>query len=255
MVIIESRYSILQKIIYTINLNNFTFFIFLFFAQIAFGQTTDFNRVIPPEGQSPRLFEDQLVQWAWYNSPSNQIYKQQLEIAAKRKNLTWWELLDASATFNLNEIHLSGDASSSNNLFFPKYNFGLSLNIGAIAAQPTRKKIAEAEMKIIELEEQQQMIKVRADVLQRYQDYELAVEILRSKTQAAEEAESVYTLVLEQFENDKADFKDFTAASTSFHGANESKAIAQTEVNKAKIALEELIGFSWDKAVKRRRKK
>lgn len=214
----------------------------------------DFSRVIPPEGQSPRTFEDQLVQWAWYNSPQNAIFKEQIEIAAQRKKITWWELLDAKANFNLNESHLS-PAVANENLFFPIYNFSLGVNLGAILSRPARTKIAEQERKIIELEEQQQKLKIRATILQLYQQHELAVEILKFKTQAAEEAESVYTLVLEQFQNDKVDFKDFTAASVNHHGANEAKAIAQTELNKIEIGLEELIGIPWDKAVKRRRKK
>lgn len=218
----------------------------------------DFSRVVPPEGQTPRTFEDQLVQWAWFNSPGNLVYKRQIEIAAKKVKMTWWEWLkDANATFNLNEIHFTQATSTTelNNLFFPRYNFGLNFNLGEIVSRPGRTKIAKEEMKIVELEEQQQMLKVRSEVLQRYQDYELSLEIYKFKTQAAEEAESVYTLVLEQFENDKVDFKDFTAASSNFHGANEAKAMAKTQVTKTKIALEELIGIPWDKAVKRRRKR
>jgi len=227
----------------------------LLFVQFSFGQDMDFSRVVPPEGQSARTFEDQLVQWAWYNSPGNAIYKEQLAIAAQRKKLTWWELLDANATFNLNESHLTTSTAVNENLFFPIYNFSLGVNLGAILSRPARTKIAEQEAKIIELEENQQKLKVRAEVLLRYQDHELAVAVLKSKTQAAEEAESVYTLVKEQFQSDKVDFKDFTAASANFYGAKEATAIAQSNVNKAKISLEELIGIPWDKAIKRRRKK
>ena len=215
----------------------------------------DFSRVIPPEGQTPRIFKDWLVQKAWYNSPANAIYKEQLEIAAKRQNLTWWELLDANATFNLNETHLNSSVIENNNLFYPIYNFSLTLNLSNILSRKAKAEIAKAEGNIVKLEEQQQMLKVRADVLSRYEDYELAVAVFKSKTQAAEEAESVYTLVLEQFQNDKVNFKDFTAASANYHGANESKVIAQTNVNKTKIALEELIGIPWEKAVKRRKKR
>ncbi len=215
----------------------------------------DFSRVITPQDQSPRTFEDQLVQWAWYNSPGNAIYKEQIEIAAKKKSLTWWELLDANVSFNLNEGNFIQDSVIRNNLFYPKYNFGITFNLGAIASRPARSKIAESELKIAEYEEQQQKLRVRAEVLQRYEDYELSLKVLKSKTTAAEEGESIYTLVLEQFENDKVDFKDFSAASEVYHRANEAKAIAKTRVNKARIFIEELIGIPWEKAVKRRRER
>lgn len=231
----------------------------MLWTQLSIAQPIDNFRIIPPEGTTPRTFEEKLVQWAWLNSPGNLVYKEQLDIAAKKINLTWWELLDARATFNINEFHFGNggmdSTSLNNNLFFPKFNFGVNVNLGALFSRPARKKIAQAEKRIIELEEMQRMMVVKSAVLQRYQEYELALELLKSKTQAAEEAASVYTLVREQFENDKVDFRDFSAASASFHGANEAKAIAQTDVNKAKIVLEEYIGIPWDKAVKRRRKK
>lgn len=214
----------------------------------------DFSRIVPPEGQTPRTFEDKLVQWAWYNCPENLIFKEEIAIRAKKVNLTWWELLDATASFNLNEGNIQ-PTLTSDNLFFPRYNFGLTFNLGTILGMPAKKKIAEHELKIAELTESQKKLNVRGEVLRRYAEYELSVEILKYKTQAAEEAQSVYTLVLEQFEDDKVDFKDFTAASTNFHGANEAKAIAQANVQKAKISLEEMIGIPWEKAVKRRKKK
>ena len=160
--------------------------------QLAVAQPVDNYRIIPPEGTTPRTFEEKLVQWAWYNSSGNLVYKEQLEIAAKRINLTWWELLDARATFNINELQLRNDSINNTNLFFPKFNFGINLNLGAIFSRPARKKIAEAEKRIIQLEEQQRMMQVKSIVLQRYEDYELALELYKSKTQAAEEAESVY---------------------------------------------------------------
>jgi len=234
-------------------LEKYILIFFLFLGHFSFAQDMDFSRVVTPQDQSPRTFEDQLVQWAWFNSPGNAIFKEQIEIAAKKKNLTWWELLDANVSFNLNEGNFIQDSIIRNNLFYPKYNFGLTFNLGAIASRPARTKIAEAEIRIAEFEEQQQKLRVRADVLQRYEDHELALQVLKSKTQAAEEGESIYTLVLEQFQNDKVDFKDFTAASSVYHTANEAKAVARTRVNKARISLEELIGIPWEKAVKRRR--
>ena len=60
----------------------------LLVSSLIFAQDMDFSRVIPPEGQTPRIFEDWLVQKAWYNSPANAIYKEQLVINAKRQNLT-----------------------------------------------------------------------------------------------------------------------------------------------------------------------
>ncbi|MEM1124533.1 MAG: TolC family protein, partial [Bacteroidota bacterium] len=156
--------------------------LFLLLGHLAVAQQPmDFSRVVPPEGQTPRTFEAQLVQWAWYNSPENAILKERLKIAAKKKNITWWELLDANASFNLNEGNLVRSAET-NNLFFPRYNLGVTFNLAAIATRPAQLKIADAEIKIAEYEEQQAKLNVRAEVLRRYEDHELAVEILKYKT-------------------------------------------------------------------------
>ena len=217
-------------------------------------QAMDFSRVITPQGQTPREFEAYLVQLAWYNSPGNLVYKSQIEIAARKAKMTYWEWLkDANVSFNLNEGNLT-TTTGNENIFFPRYNFGLTLNLGAIASRPAQTRIAKEEMKIAQLEEQQKMLEVRAEVLKRYQDYELSIEVLKSKTQAVQEAETIYDLVLDLFENDKVDFKDFSAASKTKHDADEAQAVANANVKKTIIGLEELIGITWEKALKRRRK-
>lgn len=168
-------------------------------------QDMDFARVIPPSGTMPRVFEDYLVQLAWYNSPGNLIFKKQVDIAAQKAKLTYWEWLkDANVSFNLNEGNLSNSALADENIYFPRYNFGLTLNLGAIASRPTETRIAKEEIQIARLEEQQQMLAIRAEVLRRYQDYELAVTLLKSKTQAAQEAATVYSLVSDQFEMERS---------------------------------------------------
>ena len=230
-------------------------FLLLLVPLIGVGQDLDFSRVVPPQTTTPRTFEDQLVQWAWFNSPGNLVHKKRIEIAAQEVKLTWWEWLsDAQASFNLNEANFADtDSTLNNNLFFPRYNFGLTFNLGSIFSRPGQRKIAQHQLKIAELEEQQQMLEVRAEVLSRYEDYELALQILKSKTQAVESAEAVYTLVEERFQDDKVDFEDYNTVSNRYFAAQEALAVAQANVNKARIALEELIGLPWERAVQRRR--
>ncbi len=229
------------------------YFLFLFLPYILFAQHLDYSRIITPQGQMPYEFEAYIVQLAWYNSPGNQIYKHQIEIAARKVNKTYWEWLkDVTFSFNLNEGNLNKSVGNEN-LFFPRYNFGTSFNLGEALSRPSNTKIAQEELKMYQLEEQQKMMQVRAETLRRYEDYKLAVDILRSKTQAEQEAENVYQLVLELFQKDKVDFRDFNNASQVFHSTKEARLVAESDVKKAIIALEELIGISWEKALKRRK--
>jgi outer membrane protein TolC len=218
-------------------------------------QSMDFSRIVTPLEQAPRGFDAYLVQLAWYNSPGNLVYKRNIDIAAAKEKLTYWEWLkDAQVSFNLNEGNLVSNESTEN-IFFPRYNLGLSLNLGSIASRPTQTRIAKEEKKIAELEEQQQMLKVRREVLSRYEDYELAVEILKSKTNAAQEAEDAYNFISEKFKNGKVEFQDYNTASVSYHNANEALAEAKAQVKKSTLALEELIGIPWEKAMLRNKKK
>lgn len=237
-------------------MEKYTLIFFLFIAQLSYAQQgMDFSHVVTPEGQTPRQFEDYLVQLAWYNSPENLVFKREVDIRTIKTKQTYWEWLrDANVSLNLNEGNLTS-SEENENLFFPRYNLGITFNLGAIASRPGDTKIAKEELKIVQLEEQQKMLAVRANVLARYQDHELAVEILKSKTQAAQEASSLHTLISERFEDDKVDFKDFSAASKSKYSADEELAVAKTNVKKAVIALEEVIGIKWEKALKRRKKK
>ena len=229
------------------------YFLFFLIPLYSFAQNPDYNRIITPEGQTPYAFEDYIVQLAWYNSPGNQLYKHQIEIAAKKVNQTYWEWLkDVNLSFNLNEGNLSKNVGNEN-LFFPRYNFGVSFNLGELVSRPANTKIAQEEVKMSQLEEQQRMMEVRAETLRRYEDYKLAVDILKAKTLAEQESENVYQLVSDLFEKDKAGFKDFIDASQIYHGRKEARLIAESELEKTIIALEELIGISWDKALKRRK--
>ena len=226
----------------------------MFLGQLLFcQQKMDFSRVVAPYGQTPKAFEDYLVQLAWFNSPENLVYKEKIDIASNNAKISKWEWLDdVSVTFNFNEGNIGG--VDDGNIFFPRYNLGLALSPAAILARPNQSKIAQKEVLITELEEQQKMLEVRAEVLRRYEAYELAVEVLKLKTQAAEEAGNIYQLVSNQFEDGKVNFKDFTDASGFYHGANEEKAIAKSQLNTSIIALEELIGIPWEKALARKKK-
>ena len=112
---------------------------------------------------------DELVTAAWENYPENKKYDHQVKIAEKNVIRAGYSWLDnIYGTGNLNEFTLNPPSDFQGNLFFPRYNFGVRINLGTFVTVPAEKKIAKEELRIAELNRKQQKIMIRAEVLRRY---------------------------------------------------------------------------------------
>lgn len=231
----------------------FIYFLLLFPFSLLSGQQIDFDQIVIPEGQPPRNFEDCLVQLAWLNSPSNTVYRHRVNIAnydAEKSKREWLE--DILLTFNLNESHFGKKDSLSNNIFFPRYNLGATFNIGKFINRKYEVGKAKEEKLIAELEENQQKLAVRAEVLYRYENLKLAEELEIIRLEAKQDAEEVYILATEQFKRDKIDFQDYNTAIDHYHNAQAEHFKAKSEVHQSILALEQLIGVKWEKVLPKR---
>ncbi len=213
----------------------------------------DFDQVVLPEGQPARNFESHLIQLAWLNSPSNSVMRHRVNIAsfdADRSKREWLE--DIALTFNLNESHFGRKDSTANNIFFPRYNLGATFNLGKFINRKYNIGKANEELMITELEENQQKLGVRAEVLYRYEKLKLAEQLEKIRADAKQEAEQAYKLATERFKSDKISFEDYNTATEHFYNAQEAHFKAQSEVNQSILALEELIGIAWEKVLPKR---
>ena len=240
-------------------------------------QIADFNRVVQPVDMKSRDFKEYLVQLAWMNLPENHVYEEEIKIAEEELKITKKDWLkDLQLTFNLNEANISstsGGGTRTNtvttfetvddltttkretttiepvpeqtNVFFPRYNLGASFNIGTFATMKSRKKIKESAIEIAEHRLNNQKLAVRAEVLSRYQKLLLAVEILKTRTQIEQDAQSNFLLISQLYKTDEKSFEDYNEANTAYTTAMESRMKAETEVEIAKYDMEALIGISW----------
>lgn len=216
-------------------------------------QRTDFDQIVIPEGQPPRNFEDCLVQLAWLNSPGNTVMRHRVNITdfeVEKSKREWLE--DILLTFNLNESHFGRKDSLSNNIFFPRYNLGATFNLGKFINRKYDIGRSKEEKMIAELEENQQKLEVRGEVLYRYEKLKLAEEIEEIRLQAKQDAEEVYFLATEQFKKDKIDFQDYNNSIERYHNAQAEHFRAKSEVNQSILSLEQLIGVDWDKVLPKR---
>ncbi len=222
-------------------------------------QPIDFNKVVVPEGSRARTFEDYLVQLAWMNNPANKTFDEEIKIAAEEVSIQKWKWTDdLDAIFNYNESHFISDFYPNSRpddvttLFtvFPRFNFGARISLGTLINNPKEKKKAQYELKIVELERDQEKLAIRAKTLERYQNYLLANEILLTRKQAEEDSYQTYLLIKEKFRRGDAELDDHNSASTSYFNAKEKFISAKSDVKVAVIQLEEMIGIPFVDALK-----
>jgi outer membrane protein TolC len=78
----------------------------------------------------------------------------------------------------------------------------------------------------------------------------LAIETLKVRVKAEEDATNTYELANQRFKNADLDLEDLLRASESYNGAVENRLVAETEIELAKLGLEEMIGVKWEVAKK-----
>ncbi len=223
--------------------------IFTLIGVTAQSQTVDFNKIVIPEGQRPLNFEDYLVQLAWLNSPRRQILdferqKEQKDVDLKRSE--WMD--DVNFSFNINEVSLENVLAPDPNNFvlYPLYQFSAGVSLGSITNTKKEREREEFDVRISEMEANEYKMNIRAETLARYHKLLLSIETLKVRVKAEENAQNIYDFANERFRNADLELDDLLRASESYDTAVEKRIDAQTNIELAKLALEELIGVKWE---------
>lgn len=213
---------------------------------VSLAQQTDFDAVVQPVDVKARSFPEYLVQLAWLNHPESAIAQEEVKIEKDKASNTRKEWMrDVQTSFNLNEGNLRPN-SSDGNVFFPRYNFGLNLNLYNIVSQKTKNSIAKREIQQANHKVNGQKLGLRAETLQRYAKFKLAKELLKTRTLVEQEVYANYILIKQLYNTDEKTFEEYTLASGSYYEAQEARIQAQTELELARLGLEEIIGLKWE---------
>lgn len=233
-------------------LRSFVVFATTLFLLPSYGQQVDFNQVVVPPQNQANTFEDYLVQLAWVNRPNVRALKseqRQAELDIKGNKLNWTQAVGFN--FGFNRSAALTDPDSGENVFFPRVSIGASLNLNPILTMSTDVKIAKENLKIAEAAIDQEKLLIRRNVLELYQQYLLAKEVLKVRTNMEEDANATYQLMVELFRNKEVTFEDYNQSYTSYHTAIEGRLKAATDIQYSKLALEEWIGISLEEAENR----
>ncbi|MCC6725913.1 MAG: TolC family protein [Saprospiraceae bacterium] len=219
-----------------------------------FAQQFDYNTVVAPEGQRPASFEDYLVQLAYLNSPETKILAYEKTIEEKEVDLQRYDWQDdVKFGFNINEVSLANVLAKdkTNNLvLYPLYQLSAGVSLGSFTNSKRKRGIEEIDVMVKDMENNQHKMKIRAETLARYRKLLLSIETLKMRTMAEEDARNTHQVSQQRFKNADLDMEDMLRASEAYNNAQEKRLVAETDIQLAIIALEEMIGLKWEAAKK-----
>lgn len=224
------------------------FFVALFVSvtRLVAAQQTDYDAIIQPVDAKARDIAEYMVQLAWLNSPEGRIAESELlNSRSENKNTRKEWMRDVNASFNINESNLKG-ADTLGNVFFPRYNFGLTLNLYNILSQKEKNNIGKRRMDIAEERIHQRKREIRADALTAWANFRLAREIFKERSTVELDLNNNFILIQQLYKSDEATLEQYTTTSATYYEAREARIRAQTEVEIAKFKLEEIIGLRWE---------
>ncbi|MCB0528347.1 MAG: TolC family protein [Lewinellaceae bacterium] len=209
-------------------------------------QQTDFDFVVQPVEAKARDLKEYLIQLAWLNSPESAIAQEEVKKAHDEDKNTKKEWMrDVQATFNINEANLRG-VDSFGNVFFPRYNFGVSVNLFNIVSQKNKNKVSKREIQIAEHKVNQRKLEIRSETLSRYASFKFAREIVKTRTLAEQEIYTNYVLIQQLYKTDEKTFEEYITASSAYYQAQEARMKAENDAMLAQYRLEEIIGLKWE---------
>ena len=183
---------------------------------------------------------EKLITLAKSNYPKMKAYQQGVEIAnlgLKKAKLSYFEILNFSYLFNPTETQAALNPS-----FLTGYQFGLFMNIGAILQKPGLVKQARSELKVAQFEQDAYDLNLEAEVKKRYFTYIRQKVLLRLKSEALLDIESMLKEVRIKYESGTETLENYNKALVMYSENTAGKLTLESEVYIAQSSLEEIIG-------------
>ncbi len=220
-----------------------------------YSQQVDYNKIIPPPEATDMTFPERLVQLAWQNYAVNRAFDLEVvtaERGIKLARLGWWDLLSMQLNINSRTVQSIGDFSvpEDDNQFFPWYNVGINISPSKFFTIPAKIHLAEVEREISLEALNAQKLRLRAEVLTRYEIYKHNLDVVKAISENYEITNSTFILVREQFNKGERTLSDFNTANAAKVTALTGKLGSEMQFAIAKISLEELIGMKLEEVVR-----
>lgn len=186
------------------------------------------------------LYLQKLTAVAKENFPKSKAYEHQVNVA--RYNLSG-EKTSWLDPFSFSYLLRSGDNTVDivNPQLLTGYQFGVSINPGALLKKPSTIKAAKEEVKIAQLAQSEYSLQLEAEVTRRYMYYLQSLSALRLHNKIVIDAESSFKDRKTKYERSEITFQEYNSASTALSSAHLSRIEAEANMVTAKASLEELL--------------
>lgn len=225
------------------------FVIIFLVSTICKSQNVDYNKIIIPRDVQPKDVLEKLIQLAWQNHPTNQIYNKEMEIARHNIAISRWSWMDRiTGRFNLNEANINPDVAPENR-YYPRYNFSMTIDLGMFVRIPMETRIQKGYYEISKLSLEDQKLRTRTTVIERYQKYRLAKEIFTIESTALEDVYAIFVLNEQDFKNGNLVFEEYIQSKKAYNTQLINKVKAESEFLISEANLEELLGIQIEEVL------
>lgn len=223
--------------------------LFLLFVSIqVLGQNVDYNKIILPDGVQSPDFSEKLVQLAWRNHPSNQVFRSEVIIAqyeVRKAAGSWLDIINV--TGNLNEFNINPESDvAGRSQFYPKYNIRGSVSLGMFFTIPYTTKQDRQRVIIAESQLNAQKLETRNVVMKAYNEYLLREKVYKIQSQLVSDTENTHKLTEQKFKNGEATFETFSASLAAHNRVSISFLESERDYKNSKLDIEKLIGMKLE---------
>ena len=187
---------------------------------------------------------EKLIATAKTNYPQAKIKQEQVTIAQnsylQAKN-TWFDAFTFSYIYSPQST-LNLAATNAFTSLLTGYQFAISYNLGNLLSKRYTVRNSKENLNIAQLEQQSYDLNIELEVKKRYFTYLQQSAILRLRTKASIDAESILNQTKHQFENGNETVDNYTKASLAFAENNQLRLDAEAAALIAKSSLEEILG-------------
>jgi outer membrane protein TolC len=210
-----------------------------------FGQNVDYNKVILPDYTKSPDFGEKLVQLAWRNHPTNEVYRREVNVAhgaVKQSAAAWLDVV--SFTGNINEFTINPESDPFGRAaFYPRYNISARLSLGQLLSIPATTKMNKERVIIAQSNVNAQKLSVRNSVLKAYNEYLLTEKMFKVKSQLLLDNETSHKLIEQRFRNGETNFETYAISLSNYSNMTIGQLEAERNYKNAKLDLEQLIGM------------
>ncbi|HLO81990.1 MAG TPA: TolC family protein [Chitinophagaceae bacterium] len=183
-----------------------------------------------------------------FQHPEVAISDAQMNIAENNLSRAKWSWTNIFfAQFNLNEFTINGSPSAA---FWPKYNFGINMPFDVVSRTRGEIKNARESMDISVAMKEDTYRKLKAEVLQRFEDYLFHREMYEMSSVVVDEAYTSFLSMQEKYKIGDVNDIDYSITFRQFNDAKMRQREKERDMNVSKLDVERLIGVKLDEVLK-----